>query len=142
MLLTLGSGLVRISVCLFALRLVPTTKTSYRRWIWGLLTFCTIISIGDFLAQCFQCIPLLGLWDESVNARCFPPADMTKIAQVQGGAYFRAGSTASLWTHTNVGTAVITDFLCALLPILVFRNLQASLRSKLAIFVIMGLGFL
>lgn len=85
MLLTASTGFVRISVCLFILRLVPATKMSYRKWTWGLLTFCTLTSLGAFLAQCFQCIPLSGLWNQSVEARCFPPADMTKIARAQGG---------------------------------------------------------
>lgn len=84
MLLTIGTGLVRISVCLFVLGLLPVTKMSYRRWIWGLLAFCTIFSLGDFLAQCFQCVPLSGLWDKGVKARCFTQADMTKVVRVQG----------------------------------------------------------
>ena len=87
MLFTIGTGSTRISVCLFVLRLVPATKTFYRRWIWGLLTLFTIITIADFLAQCFQCIPLPGLWDKSVKARCFPESHMTQIAKVQGGTY-------------------------------------------------------
>lgn len=85
MLITIGTGLVRISVCIFVLRLVPAMKMSYRRWMWALLAFCTIFSVAEFLAQCFQCIPLIGLWDKSVKARCFEEADMTAIAKVQGG---------------------------------------------------------
>lgn len=34
------------------------------------------------------------------------------------------------------------DTLCVLLIMLVFRNLQANLREKIAIFVIVGLGIL
>ncbi|KAM0802212.1 hypothetical protein BDR22DRAFT_845379 [Usnea florida] len=122
MLFTIGTGSTRISVCLFVLRLVPATKTFYRRWIWGLLTLFTIITIADFLAQCFQCIPLPGLWDKSVKARCFPESHMTQIAKVQGGS------------------AVITDLLCVLLPVLLLQNIQISLRDKVAILVIIGLG--
>ena len=47
-----------------------------------------------------------------------------------------------LWTHTSIGAAVITDLLCVLLPMMVFRTLQASLRDKVAVFIILGLGFL
>ncbi|CAD6584705.1 MAG: hypothetical protein ASARMPRED_001840 [Alectoria sarmentosa] len=122
MLISIGIGLVRISVCLFVLRLMPATKMFYRKWIWGFLIFCTIMSLGDFLAQCFQCIPLSRVWNQGAKARCFPPADMTKIAQAQGGA------------------AVVTDLLCVLLPMMVFRNLQVDSRDKLAIFFVIGLG--
>ena len=60
------------------------------------MIFCTVITLAGFLAQCLQCIPLSGLWDKSVKARCFPVDDMTKIVQAQGGAYFRADSTVGL----------------------------------------------
>ena len=140
MLFTIGTGSTRISVCLFVLRLVPATKTFYRRWIWGLLTLFTIITIADFLAQCFQCIPLPGLWDKSVKARCFPESHMTQIAKVQGGTYSQADSLVKFWAHTNVGSAVITDLLCVLLPVLLLQNTQISMRDKVAILVIIGLG--
>ena len=42
----------------------------------------------------------------------------------------------------TVGSAAFTDVLCVLLPMFVFRGLQVSLRDKLAIFVVFGLGFL
>ena len=84
MLLIVGTELVRTSVCLFVLRLMPVTRRSYRRWIWGLLAFCTIPSIANFLAQCFQCIPLSGLWDKTIKARCMTEADMTMIIRIQG----------------------------------------------------------
>lgn len=93
MLLIVGTGFVRTSVCLFVLRLVPVTKMSYRRLIWGLLAFCTIPSLANFLAQCFQCVPLSGLWDKSVKARCFDGADMTKIIRVQGCKLVTIGPT-------------------------------------------------
>lgn len=67
---------------------------------------------------------------------------MAKIAQFQGGAYLQAWSTVSLWTHRDVGSAVVTDLLCVLLPILVFRTLQTSLRDKVAVFLVLALGLL
>ena len=121
---------------------MPATKISYRRWIWGLLALNTVVSLADFLAFCFQCIPVSRLWDQSVKSLCFARADMTKVAQFQGGAYLQAWSTVSLWTHRDVGSAVITDLLCVLLPMLVFRTLQASLRDKVAVFLVLGLGLL
>ncbi|KAF6222702.1 hypothetical protein HO133_000749 [Letharia lupina] len=96
---------------------------AYRRWNWGLLAYCAIVTLADFLAQCFQCVPLPGLWNKSVKARCFAPAHMTQITKFQGGS------------------AVITDILCVLLPMLVLRNLQVSQREKIAIFVVIGFGF-
>lgn len=63
---------------------------------------------------------------------------MTQIAKVQGGVY--SDSTVSFWTHTNVGSAVVTDLLCVLLPVMLLQNTQISLRDKIAILVIIGLG--
>ena len=124
MLLTVGTAVVRISVCLLVLRLILAFQASYRTWLWVLLAFCTIASIADFLAQSFQCIPIPGLWNKSIRARCFPPTHMTMVARIQGGS------------------AAITDLLCVLLPMMVFRKLRVSLRDKIAIFIIIGLGLL
>ena len=85
MLFIVITALIRASVCLFLHRVVPPSKMSYRRWIWGLGIFCTIVSLANFLAQCLQCIPLPGLWDRNVDARCIARADMTRIAKFQGG---------------------------------------------------------
>ena len=63
---------------------------------------------------------------------------MTQIAKVQGGVY--SDSTVSFWTHTKVGSAVVTDLLCVLLPVMLLQNTQISLRDKIAILVIIGLG--
>ena len=81
-----GTVLVRISVCLFVLRLVPATQKSYIRWIWALVIFNVVVTLAVFLAFCLQCRPFSALWDHSVAARCIQRAEMTKIAQFQGSA--------------------------------------------------------
>ena len=63
---------------------------------------------------------------------------MTQIAKVQGGVY--CDSSVNFWTHTNVGSAVVTDLLCVLLPVMLLQNTQISLRDKIAILVVIGLG--
>lgn len=142
MFLIVGTGFVRASVCLFVLRLVPITRMSYRRWIWGLLAFCTIPSFANFLAQCLQCVPLSGLWDKTIKARCMSDADMTMIIRIQGCMWLLFGPTINSGTHKAIASAVITNLLCALLPMLVIRNLQINQRDKIAILVVIGLGFL
>ena len=137
-----GTALVRVSVCLFVLRLVPATQISYRRWIWGLVIFNAVVTLAVFLAFCLQCIPLSALWDHSVKARCIQRAEMTKIAQFQGSAWFQAYSTVGLCAYTNAGVAAITDFLCVLLPMMLLRTLRVCLRDKVAIFFMLGLGLL
>ncbi len=41
---------------------------------------------------------------------------------------------------TTVVLSIVSDLICAAFPILFLRNLQISIRTKIALFVLMGLG--
>jgi len=85
MLNIMGTLLVRISVCLFILRLVPADRKSYCRWIYGFIGLFTAMSLATCLAFTFECIPMQGLWNKNVHAHCFGQSNVAVIAQVQGG---------------------------------------------------------
>ena len=71
-----------------------------------------------------------------------PTNQHDKDCPVSGRCVASSSLHGHLWTHTNVGAAVMTDLLCVLLPMLLFRTLQVSVRDKVAIFIMLGLGLL
>ncbi|CAD6591213.1 MAG: hypothetical protein ASARMPRED_005264 [Alectoria sarmentosa] len=136
-----GTFFVRISVCLFILQLLPFTKRFFRWWTYGLMVFFAIITTATFICVCFQCIPIQGFWDKSINARCISLLVIAKINEAHGGkkptiAYFPAIA------HPKTAFSVFMDILCVLLPIMVFRKVQMSWQDKLAVFTLLGLGLL
>ena len=105
------------------------------------MVFFAIITTATFICVCFQCIPIQGFWDKSINARCISLLVIAKINEAHGGkkptiAYFPAIA------HPKTAFSVFMDILCVLLPIMVFRKVQMSWQDKLAVFTLLGLGLL
>lgn len=86
MLQILGTLLVRLSACLLVLRMPPVghTKQLHTRAIYMLMAFFIFISTASFFLLCFECIPIEGLWDQSLNASCIPKESWTTIQKVDG----------------------------------------------------------
>lgn len=55
------------------------------RCIYGVMLVFTSLTVPMILFICFQCVPVSGIWDRNVNARCVSPSVTTKIAQAHGG---------------------------------------------------------
>lgn len=121
---TIGTLLVRVSMCLFVLRLVPPTHREFFKYTYALIAFFAVISTATVLLILLQCIPIQGAWHKDVRARCIPRADLSIIAKTQGGF------------------SALMDFLCVGLPMFLLRNLQAKLGRKISLFILLGLGLL
>ena len=85
MLQIIGTSLIRVSVCIFILRMLSGAQRGLHVWIYGLLVFFAIVSLGNLLAIAFQCIPLRASWDKSIKGRCISTASLTRLAKAQGG---------------------------------------------------------
>lgn len=88
MLHTIGTYFVRVSVCLFVLRLVPLAHRTFYKGTYLLMGFFTAVTLATFLAMCLECIPIQGHWDKSIKAKCIPLQDVGIIAKVQGGEQY------------------------------------------------------
>lgn len=97
MLQILGTLLVRLSSCLLVLRMPPVghTKQLHARAIYMLMAFFLIISTASFFVLCFQCMPIQGLWDESLHARCIPKETRGMIQKVFGSKSWGVEDTFS-----------------------------------------------
>lgn len=62
--------LVRLSISLFFLRLVPRKKI-YLRLIWGIITALIISDVFVTIYYFFQCRPLRKVWEPATPGSCF-----------------------------------------------------------------------
>lgn len=63
--------LVRLSISLFFLRLIPPTK-AYKRLIWSTVVALTLSDIFISINYFFQCRPLRKVWEPHTPGTCFP----------------------------------------------------------------------
>ena len=91
------------------------------------------------LTICFQCIPVRGIWDRTIDAHCTSAAVTTKISRAEGGRTSAILHCPAL-ANMKAGFAVVMDILCVLLPIMVFGKLNIGWRDKVAVFILLGFG--
>lgn len=80
---TIGTTLVRVSVCLFILRIVPPTHREIYQYTYFLIAFFAVITAATFLLILLACIPIQGTWDREIKARCIARSDLSIIAKTQ-----------------------------------------------------------
>ena len=120
----IGTFFVRVSVCLFVLRLVPPTHRELYIYTYILIAFSAVITTATLLLILLGCIPIEGTWNTEIKAHCIARSALTTIARTQGSV------------------SAVMDLLCAGLPIFFLRNLQAELGRKISLFALLGLGLL
>lgn len=79
-------ALMKISICLFLLRIVDATSFKYALYaLLAFLTAFTLAFVGLFLGMCS---PLRAWWEVDVEgARCFSVYQFRNMVIVQGGVY-------------------------------------------------------
>ena len=77
-------SLVRLSICLFFLRLIPRKKIylwTIRGTIAGLVASDIFVSINYF----FECVPIRKVWEPATPGKCFPQGvNVTAVWLFQG----------------------------------------------------------
>lgn len=108
---------VKVSIVLFYGRL--SAKPLYRKAVWGLIVFNALVFITMSLPCAFGCKPLSYFWDRSKPGKCIEHQKLYIV---------------------NVALNILLDFTCLLLPIPVIWGTQLSLRKKVVILAMFGLG--
>lgn len=115
---------IRTSVCLFTLRLLPKTEKwsiyfVYLAWVFNFTsTLDNMVSFG------VQCQPLRGLWDTSINAKCFDIPHLKRL----------------FYAATVLG--VLADFIIVIVPTTVIRRTQMTRSTKIGVCLVMSLSFI
>ena len=118
----LGIGVVKISVCLTLLRVVERARRGITLFLWFLLIFVAVTHLALAMLFFLHCRPLAALWNMEVHGSCL------------------STHTTVLAGYIGFAIDVVTDLVCAAIPILVIHRLQMSIRSKVALCILMGLG--
>ncbi|KAL9030590.1 MAG: hypothetical protein Q9196_001296 [Gyalolechia fulgens] len=113
---------VKVSVCIFILRLIDKTRRNMRHFIYVLMGFLIVSTLGLVIALLAQCRPLKALYVLDMKGKCYSKYVSTAVAYVQAAIN------------------VFTDFTCAGLPFFVIRRLQMKPSLKIGLSIIMGLG--
>ncbi|KAL2041850.1 hypothetical protein N7G274_005635 [Stereocaulon virgatum] len=113
---------IRISICLFLLRLFGNKKRL--RWaLYCLMAFVTATNLSSAAVFLAQCRPLRKVWDPSVSGTC-----------VSTGTVVFAG-------YYNGAVSVVCDWTLAGLPIFCMWKVQVRPNVKIGICILMAMGF-
>lgn len=134
----IGTCFVKISVCMSILRFITKTRHLVRYFIYVIMGFLIISTLGLVVALLAQCRPLRALYDLDLKGKCYSENVSTSIAYVQAGEY----SPPPFCDISDDSPAIniFTDFTCAGLPALIIRRLQINRSLKIGLSVVMGLG--
>ena len=76
---------VKVSVCIFILRLIDKIRRIMRQFIYFLMGFLIVSTLGLVIALLAQCRPLKALYVLDIEGKCYPKDVATAVAYVQAG---------------------------------------------------------
>ena len=118
----IGIGVVKISVCLTLLRIVERSRRRISQVLWFLLVFVGVTHLALVMLFFLHCRPLAALWNPQMHGSCL------------------STHTTVLAGYIGFAIDVVTDLICAGIPILVIHRLQMNNQTKVALYILMGLG--
>ena len=118
----IGIGVVKISVCLTLLRVVERGRRRISQFLWCLLVFVAVTHLALAMLFFLHCRPLVALWNPQVHGSCL------------------STHTTVLAGYIGFAIDVVTDLICAGIPVLVIHRLQMNTQTKVALCILMGLG--
>ncbi|KAM0816739.1 hypothetical protein AB5N19_02541 [Seiridium cardinale] len=118
--------LVLISTCVIkaAISMALMRITSERKFripLWMVTTSSGFVGFGALLSVLVSCRPIQAAWNAHLG-QCLPSSLVENLS------------------YALSAIAIPTDFICAIIPYFVVRDLQMSYRTKRALVVVMGLG--
>ena len=135
-------GLMKISVCLFVLRVVDKARKSIARAIWLLIYFVALTHILQVIMYLVQCRPLEALWSTKVKGQCFSTHIVYMVAYLNYGKLAQNKLWADRTNSKFKGTECFTDFICIGIVIYIAQSLKMKRRTKFALCGLMGFGYL
>ncbi|CAD6567800.1 MAG: hypothetical protein ASARMPRED_001148 [Alectoria sarmentosa] len=120
--LILSTMFTKVSICFFLLRIFGT-KPMWKRGLYAIMAFAVVTNISSASIVLAQCSPVQKLWDPLMPGTCWGPDTEISIGDYNGAV------------------SVFCDWALASLPIVFMWNLQMSIKLKVGICVLMGMGF-
>ncbi|KAG8533587.1 uncharacterized protein KY384_001327 [Bacidia gigantensis] len=113
--------LVRLSICLFFIRLIPPKKV-YMWIIWVTIAALTVSDVFTSVYYFFECRPIRKVW----------------LPKTQGQCFGEGVQQAATWLYQ--ATSILGDLILLTIPISLFWRLQVRLRTKIGLIIICSLG--
>lgn len=131
-LVMVGISLVKISIAFFLLRLTGiASKTPYSRFLYGVVGFIILMTLGCAASLIFQCLPFEAIWNIALR----PPPLGTGTAKCYSNTVFRNLGLM------NSSFNIVTDVLFATIPIPLIWQLQLNVRTKISLIAVLSLGW-
>ncbi|KAF1939446.1 hypothetical protein EJ02DRAFT_513844 [Clathrospora elynae] len=115
-------GLLKCSICLLMLRIKKDRMLRY--CLYGMMVGLVLTNLLPIIVLLAECNPPKQYWKPSSKGKCWP----TKVRIYS--------------IYLQVAYSVITDLICALLPIAVLWKVKINMRTKLGVCVLMSLGLI
>ncbi|KAI8725634.1 hypothetical protein NCS52_00135000 [Fusarium sp. LHS14.1] len=112
---------IKSSICLTLLRIA--IEKTHRIIVWMTLVISVISTLIVSIGLLTMCRPISANWDKSAG-QCSPPIVITSLSYLVSAA------------------AVLTDWVCAILPGFMLYKTQMKRATKISISIILGLGVL
>jgi hypothetical protein len=130
--------LLKISVCLLVLRIKHTKPLRYG--LWALIVLLILTTMLPDIVLLAECSPVSAYWksqhDKCWNANVRIYSIYLQTCKWLGVLKYRTCQPANLYAAVSV----FADVVCTLLPIAVVWNLSLSIKKKVAVCALMGLG--
>ena len=138
--------LVRVSIALFFLRLIPPKKI----YLWTIRGTIAALIISDIFVSViyfFECRPIEKIWKPATPGTCLGREVMASAVWLYQGVLAlsnRLSCSRSCLHPAKVvsATSILADIVLLVIPIHLFWRLQMQLRTKLALMFICCLGVL
>ena len=82
---------VKVSICLFMIRMIQHTMKRVRQGLWILIGLIIACHIAVFFLFVLQCVPLTAVWDPSVSGKCYGLGLTYSVAYWGVGTLFLTG---------------------------------------------------
>lgn len=106
---------------LFLYRRVFSPQKTYKYTIDGGIAFIICATTSLFFASVFACVPVARTWDEAVDGHCINPDSIDYLSGVVNA---------------------VVDLYIIILPVSLLWGLKMSVRRKLQLSIVFGLGLL
>ncbi|MCJ1356587.1 MAG: hypothetical protein MMC33_006582 [Icmadophila ericetorum] len=120
----MGIAVSRTSVAVLVLRILGPNSVWRKRFLWFSIASTLLISTLTSILLFVACKPVTGLWNPFIEADCWNPDIDTNLAIF-----------ASAWN-------VFMDVCLALIPVTIYWNLNLSLKKRIALCFLTGMGIL
>lgn len=140
----LSTMFTRISICLFLL-LIFGAKRVWRWGLYAIIAFVTVTSLAPGISVLLQCQPIRKVWEPSQPGTCWRPETALAIGNFNGGEFspfFDLDDGRWVVLMCGKASSIFCDWALATLPIAFMWNIQMSIKVKMGICVLMGMGAL